>query len=50
MKINKSDAERLLDRYGSLNDIIICNDYTKFLEIPGIGQTKVDCMTHAFKG
>ncbi len=50
MMIQKRDAEKLLDRFGSLQEIILLNDYSSLEQIQGIGKTKVERMTHTFKG
>ena len=48
--ITKKDAQNLLKTYGSIAKIIQVKDYKDFLQIDGIGKTKVDCLTQAFRG
>ena len=45
MKVQKRDAEKLLDKYGSLHEIIMQPDYSEFEQIDGIGKTKVERLT-----
>ena len=35
--VNQKDASKLLETYGSLNDVICTEDYTDFLNLDGIG-------------
>ena len=48
--ISKRDADRLLDRYGSVSEIIKEPDYRQFQEIASMGKKKVDVLTQGFKG
>lgn len=49
-KVNKTDAKNLLQCYGSLREVIQAENYEEFLNIDGIGQQKIDTITHCFKG
>lgn len=49
-RISKNDSKRLLYKYGSINDIILADDYNEFLNIEGIGSTKVESLLTCFRG
>ena len=49
-RVSKNDAKRLLYNYGSIKDIIMCEDYDEFINIEGIGQSKIECITTCFRG
>ena len=36
-RINKTDAKKLMDSYGSVKSIVNCENYTDFINIDGIG-------------
>lgn len=50
MRINKNDAKNLMDNYGSIKNIVLCDDYNKFLLIDGVGPSKVESLLNCFKG
>ena len=47
--INKKDAKKLLENYGSIADIINA-DYDDFINLEGIGPTKVEALKQCFSG
>ena len=49
-RINKTDAKNLLQNYGSLKAVIEADNYEEFLNIDGIGQQKIETLSHCFKG
>lgn len=49
-RITVKDSNRLLSCYGSLNDVICCEDYNEFMNLENIGQAKIDSLTACFKG
>lgn len=49
-RINKTDAKKLMDTYGSVKKIVECKDYSEFIQIDGIGQSKVESLTSCFRG
>ena len=49
-KVNKSDAQKLMATYGSINDIVTTKDYRDFLNIDGIGEQKIESMIACFRG
>ena len=48
--IQKRDADRLLDRYGSIEDIITEPDYRAFEQLNNLSRTKTTVLTQTFKG
>ena len=50
MRINKTDAGNFMENYGTIKDIVLCEDYNKFLLIEGIGMSKVESLINCFKG
>ena len=50
MRVNKNDAKSLMENYGSIKNIVLCDDYNKFLLIDGIGPSKVESLLNCFKG
>ena len=44
------DADALLASYGSLQDIILAQDYKSFANISGISDAKIESLTACFKG
>jgi ERCC4-type nuclease len=36
-RINKTDAKNLLANYGSINNVILAEDYGEFMNLDGIG-------------
>lgn len=49
-RINKTDAKNLLQNYGSLKSVIEVENYDEFLNIEGIGKSKIEALTHCFRG
>ena len=49
-RINKNDAKHLLANYGSLQKVILSDDYEEFLNIEGIGQSKIEAIATCFRG
>ncbi|CDW89863.1 UNKNOWN [Stylonychia lemnae] len=48
--LNKNDVNRLLKRYGTVQNVILADDYSRFMELDGIGSLKVDRLTTCFRG
>ncbi|KEJ83137.1 Excision repair enzyme ERCC-1 [Oxytricha trifallax] len=48
--INKNDAQKLFRKYGTVQEIVLAKDYSRFLELDGIGKTKVDRLINCFRG
>jgi len=49
-RVNRTDAKNLLANYGSISNVIQAEDYGEFLNIEGIGQSKIDALNTCFKG
>lgn len=49
-RINKTDAKNLMRNYGSVEKIMECRDYNDFLQIDGIGGSKVESLLQCFRG
>jgi DNA excision repair protein ERCC-1 len=49
-RINKTDSKNLLQTYGSIENIIMAENYEEFLNIDGIGQSKIDSLIACFRG
>ena len=49
-RINVKDSERLLGAYGSLSDVICCDDYNEFMNLENIAQAKIESLSACFKG
>ena len=44
------DAEKLLLKYGSIKDIVLCENYGEFAEIDKMGKAKIESLAACFKG
>ena len=49
-RLANKDAGELLSNYGSLKNVILCDDYKDFRNITNISDAKVDSLTACFKG
>ena len=43
-RITKTDSNNLIEKYGSIKDIILVEDYNEFSKIDGIGPSKVESL------
>eukprot|EP00347_Sterkiella_histriomuscorum_P024333 403331490 len=49
-RVNKTDAKNLLCNFGSIEQVILAPSYEEFLNMDGIGQSKIDAITQCFRG
>lgn len=49
-RITKTDAKHLIEHYGSIENIVLCEDYNDFGEFKGMGQSKIESLLLTFKG
>ena len=49
-RINRNDSKNLLSNYGSIESIVTAPTFDDFLNIEGIGQSKIDSLIYCFRG
>ena len=49
-RITKRDAKNLIEQKGSIKDLVLTEDFSEFLQIDGIGSSKVDSLISCFRG
>ena len=47
-RITKTDSNNLIEKYGSVQNVILVPEYKDFLKIDGIGPSKVESLKQCF--